>query len=120
MTINTSGAKVHSLKDTHPQLDSAHGGIQRSSSSESGHEISIRDRMKKKKKKKKHKRRKSANRSLAPRAILFSMHQLPDSMVKDYNCMLTDTAGDGPPDQSNLRVIIIDEMPEGDEVSHHD
>ena len=34
--------------------------------------------------------------------------------------MLTDTAGDAAPDQSNPRVIIIDEMPEGDEVSHHD
>ena len=48
------------------------------------------------------------------------MHQPPDSMVKDYNWMLTDTAGDAVPDQSNPRVIIIDEMPEGDEVSHHD
>ena len=85
MTISTSGAKVHSLTDTHPQVDSACGGKQRSSSSESGHETSIADSMKKKKEKKKHKRRKSANRSPAPRAILFSMHQLPDSTVKDYN-----------------------------------
>ena len=41
-------------------------------------------------------------------------------MVKDYNWMLTDTAGDAVPDQSNPKVIIIDETPEGDEVSHHD
>ena len=120
ITISTSGAKVHSLKDTHPQVDSAHGGKQRYSSSESDHETSIGDSMKKKKKKKKHKRRKSANRSPAPRNISFSMHQLPDSMVKDYNWMLTDTAGDAAPNQSNPRVIIIDQTPEGDEVSHHD
>ena len=117
MTISTSGAKVHSLKDTHPQVDSACGGKQRSSSSESGHETSIRDSTKKKKKKK-HKRRKSANRSPAPRAISFSMCQLSDSMVRDYNWMLTDAAGDAVPDQSNPRVIIIDEMLEDDEISH--
>ena len=40
-------------------------------------------------------------------------------MVKDYNWALTDTAGDAVPDQSNPRVIIVDELPEGDEVSHH-
>ena len=108
-----------SLKDTHPQLDTAHGGKQRSFSSESSHETSIRDSMKKKKKKK-HERRKSADRSPAPRAISFSMHQVPDSMVKDYNWMLTDAAGDAAPDQSNPRFIIIDEMPEGVEISHHD
>ena len=33
--------------------------------------------------------------------------------------MLTDTAGDAVPDQSNPRVIIIDEKLEGGEVSHH-
>ena len=119
-TISTSGAKVHGLKDTHPQVDSGCESKQRSSSSESGHETSIGDSMKKKKKKKKHKRRRSPIRSPAPRAISFSMHQLPDSMVKEYNWMLTDTAGDAAPDQSNPRVIIIDEMPKGDEVSHHD
>ena len=51
MTISASGAKVHSLKDTH------HGGKQRSSSSDSGHETSIRDSTKKKKMNKKNKRR---------------------------------------------------------------
>ena len=117
MTISTSGAKVQNLNDTHSQVDSAHGSIQRSSSSESGHETSIMDNMKKKKN---HKRRKSANRSPASRAISFSMHQLPVSMVKDYNWMLTDTAADAIPDQSNPRIIIIDELPEGDEVSHCD
>ena len=93
MTISTNGARVHSLKDTHPQVDSACGGKERSSSSESGHETSIGDSMKKRKKKK-HKRRKSVNRSYAPRAISFSMHQLPDSIVNVYNWMLTDAAGD--------------------------
>ena len=34
--------------------------------------------------------------------------------------MLTDTAGDVVPDQTNPRVTIVDEMPEVDEVSHHD
>ena len=41
-------------------------------------------------------------------------------MVRNYNWMLTDTAGDAAPDQSNPRVIIIDETPEGHEVSHCD
>ena len=72
MTISTSGAKVHNLKDTHSQVDSAHGSKQRSSCLESGHETSVMDSLKKKKK---HKRRKSADRSPAPRAISFSMHQ---------------------------------------------
>ena len=34
--------------------------------------------------------------------------------------MLTDTAGDAVPDQSNPRVIIVDKSLEGDEVSNHD
>ena len=34
--------------------------------------------------------------------------------------MLTDAAGDAAPDQSNPRVIIIDEMLEDDEISHCD
>ena len=63
---------------------------------------------------------KSGDRSPAPRAISFSMHKPPESMVKDYNWMLTDTAGNVVPDQSNPRVIIVDATPEGDEVSHHD
>ena len=72
MTISTSGAKVHNLKDTHSQVDSAHGSKQRSFS-ESGHETSTGDSTKKKKKKKKHNRKKSADRSPAPRAVSFSM-----------------------------------------------
>ena len=46
------------------------------------------------------------------------MHQPPDSIVKDYNWMLADTAGDAVPDQSNQRVIIVDEPPKDDETSH--
>ena len=34
--------------------------------------------------------------------------------------MLDDTAGDTVPDQSNPRVIIADEPPEGDETFHQD
>ena len=117
MTISTTGTKVHNLKDTHSQVDSTCGSKQRSSSSESGHEASVMDSMKKKKK---HMKRRSANRSPAPRAISFSMHQPPDSMAKDYNWMLTDTAGDAVPDQSNPRVIIVNELPQGDEASQHD
>ena len=52
MTIHTSGTKVHNPKDTHSQVDSAHGSKQRSCSSESGHETSIMESMKKKKRKK--------------------------------------------------------------------
>ena len=48
------------------------------------------------------------------------MHQPPGSMVKDYNWMLTDTAGEAVPDQNNPRVIIVDETPEDGEVSHQD
>ena len=114
MTISTSGAKVHNLKDTHSKMDSTHGSKQRSSSSESDHETSVMDSMKKKK----HKKRRSANRSPASRAISFSMRQPPDSMVKDYNWMLADTAGDAVPDQSNLKVIIVNEPPEGIETDH--
>ena len=98
MTISTSGATVHSLKDTLLQVDSAHGGKQRSSSLESGHETSFGDSTKKK-----HKRRKSVDLSHSPSIS-----------------MLTDAAGDAAPDQSNPRVIIVDEMLEGDEISHHD
>ena len=48
------------------------------------------------------------------------MHQSPDPMVKDYNWMLDNAAGDAVPDQSNSRVIIVNEPPEGDETSHRD
>ena len=120
MTIHTSGAKVDNPKDTHSEVDSAHRSKQRDSSSESGHETSITDSSKKKKRKKKHKKHKSGDRSPAPRAILLSMHELPGSMVKDYNWMLADPASDTVPDQSNPKVIIVDEPPEGDETSHHD
>ena len=58
VTISTGGAKVHNPKDTHSQMDSAHGSKKRSSSSESVHETSVVDSTKrKKKKKKKHKER---------------------------------------------------------------
>ena len=117
MTISTSCAKVHNPKGTHSQMDLTHRSKQRSSSSESGHETSVMDSTKKKKK---HKKRRSPDRSPVPKAISFSMHQPQDSMVKDYNWMLDDTAGDAVPDQSNPRVIIVDEPPEGDETSHQD
>ena len=90
MTISTGGVKVHNPKDTHTQVDSAHGSKKWSSSSESGHETSPADSTKRKKKKK-HKE-KSAGKSPAPRIIPFSMHQPPGSMVKDYSWMLTDAA----------------------------
>ena len=96
-------------------------GVNRGLPLKSGHETSVRDSVKKKKKKKKiHKKRKSVDRSPASKAISFSMHQPPDPMVKDYNWMLDDTAGGVAPDQSNLRIIIIDELSEGDEISHWD
>ena len=120
MTIHTSGAKVDNPQDTHSQVDSVQGSKQRDSSLESDHETSITDSTKKKKRKKKHKKHKSGDRSPAPRAISFSMHKPPGSMVKDYNWMLTDTAGDTVPDQSNPKVIIVNEPPECDEASHHD
>ena len=120
MTIHTSGAKVDNPKDTHSQADSAHGSKQRDSSSESDHETSIMDSMKKKKRRKKHKKHKSGNRSPAPRAISFPMCEPPGSMVKDYGWMLADTASDTVPDQSNPKVIIVNEPPEGDETSHCD
>ena len=41
LTISTGGAKVHNQKDTHSQVDSAHGSKKRSSPSESGHETSV-------------------------------------------------------------------------------
>ena len=44
----------------------------------------------------------------------------PDPMIRDYNWMLDDTAGDVAPDQSNPRVIVINELSEGDETSHKD
>ena len=78
MTIHTSGVKIHNPKDTHSQVDSAHGSKQRDSSSESGCETSVMDSMKKKKRKKKHKKNKSGDRSPAPRAITFSVHQPPE------------------------------------------
>ena len=53
VTISTGDAKVHNPKDTHSQVNSAHGSKKKSSSSESGHETSVVDSMKKKKQKKK-------------------------------------------------------------------
>ena len=118
MTISTGGAKVHNPKDTHSQVDSAHGSEKRSSSSESVHETSVVDSTKKKKKKKH--RERSAGKSPAPRFISFSMHQPSSSMVKDYSWMLTDAADRTIPDQSNPKVIIVDAPQEDDEVSQQD
>ena len=124
MTISVSGAKVHNPKDTHSQMGSTLGRKQRSSSSESSHETSVGDSVKKKKKKKKHKKKKkkhkkkkSTNKSPAPKVTSFTMHLPPDSMVKDYDWMQNNNVG---PDQSNQRVIIVDEPSEDDEASHHD
>ena len=119
LTISTGGAKVHNPKDTHSQVDSAHGNKKGSSSSESGCETSVVDSTKKKKKKKKKHKTKSAGRSSAPRFISFSMHQPPSSMVKDYSWMLTDAADGTIPDQSNPKVI-VDEPQEDDKVSQWD
>ena len=118
VTISTGGAEVHNPKDTHSQVDSTHGSKKRSSSSESVHETSVVDSTKKKKKKK-HKER-SACKSLAPRFISFFMHQPPSSMVKDYSWMLTDAADRTIPDQSNPKVIIVNEPQEDDKVSQWD
>ena len=111
VTISTGGAKVHNPKDTHSQVDSAHGSKKRSSSSESGRETSVADSMKRKKKKKYKER--SAGKSPAPRFISFSL-------VKDYSWMLTDAADGTIPDHSNSKVIIVDEPQEDDEVSQWD
>ena len=120
VTISTGGAKVHNAKDTHSQVDLAHGSKKRSSSSESGHETSVVDSTKKKKKKKKKHKERSAGKSLAPRFTSFSMCQPPSSMVKDYSWMLTDAADGTIPDQSNPKVIIVSEPQEDDEVSQWD
>ena len=114
MTISASSAKAHNPMDTHPQMDSTLGSKQRSSSSDSSHEASV-DGAVKKKKKKKHKRKKSGDKSPAPKVTSFTMFPPPDPMVKDY-----DTAGSAAPDQSNPKVIIIDEPSEVVEVSHCD
>ena len=118
VTISTGGAKVHNPKHIHSQVDSAHGSKKRSSSSESGHETSVVD-SRKKNKKKKHKER-SAGKSPAPSFISFSMCQPLSSMVKDYSWMLTDAADGTISDQSNPKVIIVDEPQEDDEVSQQD
>ena len=120
LTISNGGAKVHNPKDTRSQVDSAHESKKRSSSSESGCETLVADSTKKKKKKKKKHKTKSASRFLAPRVISFSMHQPPSSMVKDYSWMLTDAADRTIPDQSNPKVIIVDEPQEDDKVSQWD
>ena len=115
LTISTRGAKVHNPKDTHSQVDSAYGSKKRSSSSESGHETSVADNTKKKKHK-----TKLACRFLAPRFISFIMRQPPSSMVKDYSWMLTDAADGTIPDQSNPKVIIVDEPQEDNEICQQD
>ena len=114
LTISTRSAKIHNPKDTCSQVDLAHGSKKKFSSSESGHETLVADSLKKKKKKHK---TKSAGRSLAPRFISFSMHQPPSSIVKDYSWMLTDATGGTIPDQSNPKVIAVDEPQEDDGVS---
>ena len=107
LTISTDGAKVHNPKDTHSQVDLAHGSKKRSSSSESGHETAVVDSTRKMKKKKKKHQEKSAGKSLAPRLISLSIHQPPNSMVKDYSWMLTDAADRTIPDQSNPRLSLL-------------
>ena len=120
LTISTGGAKVHNPKDTCSQVDSAHRGRKRSSSSESSCETSVVDSTKKKKKKKKKHKTKSAGRSPAPQFISFSMCQPPSSMVKDYSWMLTDAAHGTIPDQSNPKVIAVNEPQEDNRVSQWD
>ena len=53
LTISTGGAKIYNPKDTHLQIDSAHGSKKRSSSSESSHKTSVADNTKKKRRKRK-------------------------------------------------------------------
>ena len=60
---------------------------------------------------------KSAGKSPAPRIIFL---HASSSMVKDYSWMLTDAADGTIPDQSNPKVIIVDESQEDDEVSQQD
>ena len=120
MTIIGGSAKVHNPKDTCLQVDSAHGSKKRSSSSESGHETSVANSTRKKEKKRMKHKTKSAGRSLVPRLISFSMCQPPSSLVKDYSWMLMEAADRPIPDQSNPKVIIIDETQEDDKVSQWD
>ena len=71
VTVSTGGAKVHNPKNTHSQVDSAHGS-KKSSSSESGHETSVVDSMKKKKNKNKKGIRKDQLASLQPQGPFLS------------------------------------------------
>ena len=117
MTISGSSAKIHNprvLTHRWTQHMEARG---RSSSSESGHETSVADSTEKKKKKKKHKTT-SAGRSPVPRFIFFHA-STPElhGIVKDYSWMLMETADGTMPDQSNPKVIIINEPQEDNRVS---
>ena len=113
MTINISGASVHGSKDIHPSVEPALGVRERSCSPGSDHETSITGSIIKKKKKKKHKRS-----SPVPKVISFTVHQ--PSMVKDYSWMLDDEPSGPIPDQSNPKVILVDDDPhEGNKTSAH-
>ena len=48
------------------------------------------------------------------------MHQPPSPMVKDYSWLLTDAANGTIPDQSNPKVIIVNEPQEDDGISQWD
>ena len=113
MTINVSGESVHGSKEIHPSVESALGGRGRSCFPGSEDETSITGSAKKKKNK--HKRS-----SPVPKVISFSMRQPPGSMVKDYSWMLDDGPGGPIPDQSNPKVILVDDDPhEGDKTFTH-
>ena len=113
MTISVSGASVHGSKDIHPSVEPALGVRERSGSPGSEHETSITGS--KKKKKKKHKRS-----SPVPKVISFTVCQPPGSMVKDYSWMLDNEPSGSIPDQSNPKVILVDDDPhEGDKTSAH-
>ena len=113
MTINVSGASVHVSKDIHPSVEPALGVRERSCSPRSEHETSITGSMKRKKKK--HKRS-----SPVPKVVSFTVCQPPGSMVKDYSWMLDDEPSGPIPNQSNPKVILVDDNPcKGDKTSVH-
>ena len=113
MTINISGASVHGSKDIHRSVEPALGVRERSCSPRSEYETSITGSVRKKKKKKKHKRS-----SPVPKVVSFTVCQAPGSMVKDYSWMLDDDPSGPIPDQSNPKVILVDNDPcEGDKTS---
>ena len=69
--------------------------------------------MRKKKKKKKHKRS-----SPVPKVVSFTVRQPLGPMVKDYSWMLDDEPSRPIPDQSNPKVILVDDdLQESDKTS---